>query len=637
MGQSASKEGRRLSHAIRRQDAQEVFRITATFPEACAVYRTFWKKKTLLMIAAENDNILAVSTILWACEQTLGPSYLTYLNDASSSGNTALILAARHGNEAIIRILLEEGATVLPANRRGQAAVHVAAHGGHSACLELILDAPIRSSLAGGVGGGGARIAAMASVRDYSGESRYIDAHNRAGFTALHLAAITRSSSAVTALVERGATLDTPVLRGMERLPFLCGGSTPLHIAAAQGDAQTCLVLLDGQWRHPGLELRRVRNMLGLTPLNCALLGGHHDILRSLLDSGSRTTRDGRRGGRRGAAAAAANGLADPLGGTAATSLYRMIPLSASFPDSLREHMLAVLQRAALLLQLREIAGEWRLEGAAQPTDTLIVSNLPLLSLNVSQINKLQTLLRRRETSLKDFLYGLESTLRRTGTDGRTRTSSRRSRRTRQREAAEVAAAGAAIPAAAAPDEDVEGAHAESAEIEAAAIAELASSSSSDDDGEEDGRIERQRRNDLELALHEISGIAAGGVSINGTEGAAAGVEDQQQQLSANNQEEGKSPRALLAVVFDEDCSICMDARTEITFLPCAHSLCFQCACRLCARGRDAATCPFCRQPVDSVTALAGARSSLAKGKDESNACAGGVPAAAPAAAAAVS
>jgi hypothetical protein len=27
MGQSASKEGRRLSHAIRRQDAQEVFRV----------------------------------------------------------------------------------------------------------------------------------------------------------------------------------------------------------------------------------------------------------------------------------------------------------------------------------------------------------------------------------------------------------------------------------------------------------------------------------------------------------------------------------------------------------------------------------------------------------------------------------
>jgi len=584
------------------------------------------------MIAAESDNILAVSTILWACEQTLGPGYHPYLNDASSSGNTALILATRSGNESILRLLLEEGATVLPANRRGQAAVHVAAHRGYTACLELILDAPIRSTLAGGVGigGGGARIAAMASVHDNAGESRYIDAHDRAGFTALHLATITHSSSAVTALVERGATLDSPILRGIERLPFLCGGSTPLHIAAAQGDARTCLILLDGQWRHSGLELRRIRNMLGLTPLNCALLGGHHDVVRILLESGSRTTRGGRRGGGRGGGAAA-NGLGDALRSSAASSLHRMVPLSASFPDSLRDHMLAVLQRAALLLQLREIAGEWRADGAAQPTDTSIVTNLPLLSLNLSQINGLKSLLSSRETSLKDFLYGLELTLR-----GSRITSRRISRRNRLR----GAAAGAAVTAAAATDE---GATAGRAETEATTIAELASPSSSDDglEEEEEGSIERHQ-NDLELALHEISGAAAAGeTSINENEsatpqparsGVAAG-DEHRQQLAANNQDEVKSPPALPAVVLDEDCSICMDARTEISFIPCAHSLCFQCACRLCARGTDAATCPFCRQPVEAVTALAGARSCLAKEKDESSAPAGGVSAAAVAAA----
>jgi hypothetical protein len=372
--------------------------------------------------------------------------------------------------------------------------------------------------------------------------------------------------------------------------------------------------------------------MLGLTPLNCALLGGHHDVVRILLESGSTMTRNGRRGGGR-VGAAAANGLGDPLSGSAASSLYRMVPVSASFPDSLREHMLAVLHRAALLLQLREIAGEWRAEGAARPTDTSIVTNLPLLSLNLSQINGLKSLLRRKETSLKEFLCGLESTLR-----GARSTRRRIQRRNRQRETAEEEAAGAAITAATATDER---ATAEREEIEATTIAELASLSSSDDE-EEEGSLERHG-NGLERALHEISGVAAaaGETSSNGIESAtpqpdrsSAAVDDddvgdQRQQLAVNNQEEGTSPPD---VVLDEDCSICMDARTEISFLPCVHSLCFQCACRLCARGTDAATCPFCRQPVESVTVLVGARSYLAKRKNERSAPADGMSAAAAAA-----
>ena len=576
------------------------------------------------MIAVESDNILAASTILWAAEQTLGPAYTSFLNDASSSGNTAVILASKYGNESILRLLLEEGATVLPANRRGQAAVHVAAHRGHTACLELILDAPIRTTIHSGA----TRIAAMASVHDYAGECRYIDSHDKAGFTALHLAAITRSSLAVSALVERGATLDSPVLRGMERLPFLCGGSTPLHIAAAQGDARTCLILLDGQWRHPGLELRRVRNMLGLTPLNCALLGGHHDVVRILLDPGSRTTR-GRRGGRGGAAAA--NGLGGPLTGPAATSLFRMVPMNASFPESLREHMLAVLQRAALLLQLREIAGEWRAEGAAQPSDSSIVSDMPLLTLNLDQIYKLQSLLRRPETSLKDFLCGLESSLHGGGTAGR-----RRRRRVRRREREALANAEVSestqttptpIPAAAA---------------EAAEIATIVDSPSSSDGEEEEEDGEGQQRNALELALHEISGSAvpATNSTVNGNNnisGAVAGsassphasaeghsgteeVGEKKKGSSTNTTPPGPSSfPAVPAVVLDEDCSICMDSKPEIAFLPCSHSLCFHCACRLCSRGTDAATCPFCRRAVESVTALTGARSSSSLKKEKRN------------------
>lgn len=70
---------------------------------------------------------------------------------------------------------------------------------------------------------------------------------------------------AAAVLIRTGASPDVPVLRGLQpRLPYLSGGSTALHIAAYQGDARMCLVLLEAQWRQPGVELRRLRNARGL-------------------------------------------------------------------------------------------------------------------------------------------------------------------------------------------------------------------------------------------------------------------------------------------------------------------------------------------------------------------------------------
>ena len=396
----------------------------AQHPET-VLHHTFWKRKTPLMLACERGNVLIATTILWASEQSLGPGYRSYLNDPAANGNTALILACKNGHAPVARVLLEEGASPLLANRRGETAVHVAALRNHSQCLEVVLAAPLRPM---GGSGGAAPVAAMAPVRDHAGETRFIDAHDRAGFTALHLAAISRAASAVAILVRCGATIDVPVLRGMERMPFLCGGSTPLHISAAQGDARTCIVLLEGQRRHPGLELRRIRNMLGLTPLNCALLGGHHEVVRILVDPGLRHRLSGGGGGGSsntlsGGGGGARDGVRSRHQGRGGGHhhhhhhhQYRMVPLHASFPESLRSHMLAVLQRAQLLLQLRQIAGGWTGAGVERPSDG-VVSSLPGLdSLSLSQVRRLQRLLRRQDTSLRDVLYGLEEALHRDAT-----------------------------------------------------------------------------------------------------------------------------------------------------------------------------------------------------------------------------
>ncbi len=64
-------------------------------------------------------------------------------------------------------------------------------------------------------------------------------------------------------LVNQGAQLDTPLLTVGFRTPSLSpsclgAGSTALHMAAAGGRFQICVLILHAQQqRHPGLELRR--------------------------------------------------------------------------------------------------------------------------------------------------------------------------------------------------------------------------------------------------------------------------------------------------------------------------------------------------------------------------------------------
>ncbi len=593
------------------------------------LYKTLWKRKTPLMVAAETGSVLAVSTCLWASEQALGPRYQSYLNDAASSGNTALMLACKRGHAGAVRVLLEEGASPLPANRRGQTAVHLAAVRSHVVCLELVLEAPVRAL------GGGTPLAAMAVIRDNAGETRFIDAHDRAGFTALHLAAIHRATASVGILVTSGAALDVPVLRGMERLPFLCGGSTPLHIAAAHGDVRTCLVLLEGQVRHPGLELRRVRNMLGLTPLNCALLGGHHEVVRILVDPGRRPRGRGR-------------GWNSGSGGSGGGDLPRMVSLDASFPESLRHHMLAVLQRAALLLQLRAIAGGWRDAGAARASDGAAAALPGLDSLSLEHVERMRDLLHRRDASLRDVLCGLEATLNRARSSGSGAVAAAGAEEGSDEFSSAASTPTAAVAASASVDWTLVGRSAELGRLSPAGLGagglshrrrrdrrRAQTAASRGGSGRQAGEPASPRLTaaSLEQTLSDIAGGVGGRVGIDGplpllTVPSSPGGEvymdaredafAEEQGQQASQQQEGAEivpkggPTRVGVGDGDgdgaDDCAICMDDAAEVCFAPCDHSVCFSCACKLCCRNGECIICPFCRSPVSSVAALAGAR-----------------------------
>jgi hypothetical protein len=105
----------------------------------------------------------------------------------------------------------------------------------------------------------------------------------------------------------------------------LSAGSTALHMAAATGRPSLVITLLHAQQqRHPGMELRRMRNARGMTPLNVALLCGFSNMA-SLLAAGA------------------------PLPAAPPSSRPRQLP------PLLRQQLLALVHRANLLSQLRQL------------------------------------------------------------------------------------------------------------------------------------------------------------------------------------------------------------------------------------------------------------------------------------------
>lgn len=329
------------------------------------------------MKAVKRGNVITVSTLLWAAEHHGREWYQEFINDSDMFGNTAMHIAARYNNPTMVRILIEEGADVLCWNQRGNSPVHMACAYGTVLCVELLLDSRVPSGQHGAT-----MPASQVLVRDRVGEIPFIDSMNRGGLTALHMAALTGNHLVAEVLVSRGAQLDCGVARGLDRLPYLCGGSTPLHIAASLGDIRTCMVLLEAQWRTRGLELRRMRNIVGLTPLNCALLAGHHSVVRVLIDAPRR------------------NRIASSPSGQ-----------DVFVASSLRSHMLHVLHKARLLVVLRDIALHWQDSGVSKDSDTKILNIFGVSNLSLERIDTMRALLENQETSLRDILYGFEQTL----------------------------------------------------------------------------------------------------------------------------------------------------------------------------------------------------------------------------------
>lgn len=124
-------------------------------------------------------------------------------------------------------------------NPKGETCLHIAAKNGHSSCVVRLLSSRINTP------GAATRLADLVFTEGLE-EVKYIDLHNLAGMTALHVAALNGSAATVQAVMTNGASVDAQIT-GSNLTPWLSRGSTALHIAAARGFHAVVDVLLAAQ------------------------------------------------------------------------------------------------------------------------------------------------------------------------------------------------------------------------------------------------------------------------------------------------------------------------------------------------------------------------------------------------------
>lgn len=188
MGQCLSSPGAELSRAALAGDFDDVSRITGAWPQA--VLHQSWSGRTPLHDAAEAGSPVALAILVQALGQATGGerrACAAFINHPNSRGRTALHLASRGGQQQCVQLLLEEGASPLPADRKGNTALAEACRGGHASTAETLLSARLPTP------SGGQVAAAAAVVRDSMGDVPWVDVHNRAGLSALHLAVLSGS------------------------------------------------------------------------------------------------------------------------------------------------------------------------------------------------------------------------------------------------------------------------------------------------------------------------------------------------------------------------------------------------------------------------------------------------------------
>jgi ankyrin repeat protein len=200
---------------------------------------------------------------------------------------TALLIATKAGEHAIMKELLDRGAGINAGNEHGVTALMVAAAKNDATAIRML--------------------------RDYGAN---LEATAAGGFRALSIAVWYKAASALSLLLELGASVKSE----------LADRQHPLHLAARHGSREVVSVLLQALSEHADdlAEDVDIRDVHGLTPLLLACSERRIDILRMLLEHNANVN-VASRNGLRCAMLFLSNKVKKPIGSTESEELISLL------------------------------------------------------------------------------------------------------------------------------------------------------------------------------------------------------------------------------------------------------------------------------------------------------------------------
>ncbi|XP_060246202.1 protein TANC1 isoform X4 [Meriones unguiculatus] len=191
-------------------------------------------------------------------------------------GETALTAAAGRGKLEVCELLLERGAAVSRANRRGVPPLFCAARQGHWQIVRLLLDRGCDVNLSDKQGRTPLMVAAceghLSTVEFLLSKGAALSSLDKEGLSALSWACLKGHRAVVQYLVEEGAEIDQTDKNGR----------TPLDLAAFYGDAETVLYLVE-----KGAVIEHVDHS-GMRPLDRAIGCRNTAVVVTLLRKGAK-------------------------------------------------------------------------------------------------------------------------------------------------------------------------------------------------------------------------------------------------------------------------------------------------------------------------------------------------------------
>ncbi|KAL9601099.1 MAG: hypothetical protein Q9179_002987 [Wetmoreana sp. 5 TL-2023] len=225
------------------------------------------------------------------------------LDKTDAQGRTALHQAARRGYASIVKTLVEHGADVDVENELGWIPLQDAAASGQETVVEQLLKhmviprSPVLTELITG-----ARLRAAVARDDYHVVQELlmkpeidVTIPDQDGRTALHHAAYRGQKETVRSLLERGASVhariaDSRYIFVSEPFNILIEGDTecqritPLHNAAGKGHADIVEILLSHR-----ADIHAA-GCLGKTAFSAAVIEGHANVAKMLLERGTKVS-----------------------------------------------------------------------------------------------------------------------------------------------------------------------------------------------------------------------------------------------------------------------------------------------------------------------------------------------------------